>query len=98
MSTFLFCDLETTGLFPVFAHRLLWRNYGCIAGEAESLRPLLDETACMDYKGTPKRTRAGALAEVDRLESERAADAGARLALRELPCSQARISRSLPSQ
>jgi exodeoxyribonuclease-1 len=66
------------------ACRLLWRNYGCIAGEAESLRPLLDEAARRDYKGAPKRTRADALAEISKLEAERAAEAKALLALREM--------------
>jgi exodeoxyribonuclease-1 len=66
------------------AHRLLWRNYGWRDGEAEALKPLLEETTCRDYKGGCKRTRAAALAEVTKLEAERAGDAAAQQALNEI--------------
>jgi exodeoxyribonuclease-1 len=76
------------------AHRLLWRNYGRRNGETECLRPLLEETACRDYKGALKRARAGALAEIDRLAHENQRDADALRRLQEmrawLACAPAR--------
>ena len=66
------------------AHRLLWRNYGYCGEEPTGLRPLMDETGCKDYKGNWKRTRADALAEIDRLEADHAGDDDALAKLREM--------------